>query len=173
MNLLWQLFYTFFFIGGLSFGGGYVMIPLLDRQIVGTLHWITATQFTDIVAIAEMTPGPIAINSATFVGYQVSGVIGSVVATIGVVLPSFLLVLALAMLVKRFSQSTWLNSALSGIRPVVVGLIASAVWSVGQKSLLDFRSWVMALIMLTLLIRTKIHPILLIVASGVIGVIFF
>lgn len=173
MTLLWQLFYTFFQIGALSFGGGYVMIPLIDRQIVTQLHWLTATQFTDIVAIAEMTPGPIAINSATFVGFQVAGVIGSVVATIGVVLPSFLLVLVLAMLVKRFSQSVWLNSALSGIRPVVVGLIASAVWSVGQKTLLDLRSWVLAIVMLTLLVRSKIHPILLIVASGVIGVLFF
>jgi chromate transporter len=171
--LLWQLFYTFFFIGALSFGGGYVMIPLIDRQIVSQLHWLTSTQFTDIVAIAEMTPGPIAVNSATFVGFNLAGVPGTIVATLGVVLPSFLLVLALAMLVKRFSQSAWLNSALRGIRPVVVGLIASAVWTVGQKTLLDLKSWVLALVMLVLLLRTKIHPILLIVASGVIGLLFF
>lgn len=173
MSLLWQLFYTFFYIGALAFGGGYVMIPLIDRQIVAHLHWLTATQFTDIVAIAEMTPGPIAVNSATFVGFQVAGVPGSIVATIGVVLPSFMLVLGLAMLVKRFSQTSWLNAALSGVRPVVVGLIASAVWSVGQKTLLDLRSWLLAAVMLLLLLRTKIHPILLIVASGVLGVLLF
>ncbi len=173
MSILWQLFYTFFFIGSLAFGGGYVMIPLIDRQIVVQLGWLTPTQFIDIVAIAEMTPGPIAVNSATFVGFQKAGVLGSVTATIGVVLPSFLIVLALALLVQRFSQSAWLKAALGGIRPVVVGLIASAVWSVGKETLVDWQSWLLAGVMFVLLIRTRIHPILLIAISGVLGVLFF
>lgn len=173
MSILWQLFYTFFFIGSLAFGGGYVMIPLIDRQIVGSLGWLTPTQFIDIVAIAEMTPGPIAVNSATFVGFQRAGVIGSITATAGVVLPSFLIVLALAMLVQRFSQSIWLKSALSGVRPVVVGLIASAVWSVGKETMVNWQSWLLASVMFVLLVRTRIHPILLIAASGVLGILFF
>jgi chromate transporter len=171
--ILWQLFYTFFFIGSLAFGGGYVMIPLIDSQIVNTLGWLTPTQFIDIVAIAEMTPGPIAVNSATFVGFQQAGVLGSVVATTGVVLPSFLIVVTIAILVQRFSNSESLRCAICGVRPVVVGLIASAVWSVGKEALIDWRSWLLSAVMLVLLLRTKIHPILLIAVSGLLGLLFF
>ncbi len=173
MSILWQLFYTFFMIGSLAFGGGYVMIPLLDRQIVNTLGWLTPNQFIDIVAIAEMTPGPIAVNSATFVGFQRAGILGSVVATTGVVLPSFLIVVAIAILVQRFSNSERLRCAICGVRPVVVGMIASAVWSVGKQTLLDWKSWLLAIVMLLLLLRAKVHPILLIAASGLLGLLFF
>lgn len=171
--IFWQLFYTFAFIGSLAFGGGYVMIPLIDSQVVEKLHWLTSTEFADIVAIAEMTPGPIAINTATFVGFKMAGPLGSVIATIGVVVPSFIIVMILAKLVTRFSQSPYLQTALGGIRPVVVGLIASAAWSFGAKTLVDLKSWVLTGVMLLALVKTKISPILLIVASFVIGILFF
>ncbi|HBK86907.1 MAG TPA: chromate transporter [Firmicutes bacterium] len=171
--IFWQLFYTFAFIGSLAFGGGYVMIPLIDSQVVEKLHWLTSTEFADIVAIAEMTPGPIAINTATFVGFKMAGPLGSVIATIGVVVPSFIIVMILAKLVTRFSESPYLQAALGGIRPVVVGLIASAAWSFGAKTLVDLKSWILAGVMLLALVKTKISPILLIVASFVIGILFF
>jgi chromate transporter len=171
--IYWQLFYTFAFIGSLAFGGGYVMIPLIDRQVVETLGWLTSTEFADVVAIAEMTPGPIAINTASYVGFKLGGVLGSVVATIGVVVPSFIIVMILAKLVSHFSNSPYLKAALSGIRPVVVGLIASAAWSFGAKTLLDLKSWILAGVMLLALTKTKINPILLILASFVIGIILF
>lgn len=173
MKILWQLFYTFAFIGSLAFGGGYVMIPLIDRQIVEQLQWITSTEFADMVAIAEMTPGPIAINTATFVGYKMAGPLGSVVATTGVVVPSFIIVMLLAKLVARFSDSPYLKAALSGIRPVVVGLIASAAWTFAEKTLIDLKSCILAGIVLLALTRTKLHPILLIIGSAIAGIIFF
>ena len=149
------------------------MIPLIDSQVVEKLHWLTSTEFADIVAIAEMTPGPIAINTATFVGFKMAGPLGSVIATIGVVVPSFIIVMILARLVTRFSESPYLQAALGGIRPVVVGLIASAAWSFGAKTLVDLKSWILAGVMLLALVKTKISPILLIVASFVIGILFF
>ncbi len=171
--IFWQLFFTFAFIGSLAFGGGYVMIPLIDSQVVGKLGWLTSTEFADIVAIAEMTPGPIAINTATYVGFKMGGVLGSVIATAGVVAPSFIIVMILATLVKRFSNSPYLQWALSGIRPVVVGLIASAAWNFGAKTLVDLKSWILAGVMLLALVKTKINPILLILASFVLGILFF
>lgn len=171
--IYWQLFYTFAFIGSLAFGGGYVMIPLIDSQVVENLHWLTSMEFADIVAIAEMTPGPIAINTATFVGFKMGGVLGSVVATIGVIVPSFIIVMILAKLVARFSDSPYLLAALGGIRPVVVGLIASAAWTFGSKTLLDFKSWLLAGIMLLALVKTKVNPILLISISFIVGILFF
>ncbi len=168
-----KLFFTFAFIGSLAFGGGYVMIPLIDSQVVEKLGWLTSTDFADIVAIAEMTPGPIAINTATYVGFKMGGVLGSVVATTGVVAPSFIIVMILAKLVNRFSNSPYLQWALSGVRPVVVGLIASAAWSFGAKTLVDLKSWILAGVMLLALAKTKINPILLILASFVLGILFF
>lgn len=173
MILLYKLFTTFFMIGAVAFGGGYVMIPLIDRQIVEQLHWLTGPEFADVVAIAEMTPGPIAVNAATFVGFKLAGPAGSIVATVGVILPSFLLVLLLATLVSKISQSPKLAAALSGIRPVVVGLITSAVWSLGHKTLLDLKSWIVAAAILMALLRTRVHPIWLIFAAGVTGMLFF
>lgn len=171
--ILWQLFANFFMIGCLAFGGGYVMIPLIDSQIVQKLQWLSANEFANVVAIAEMTPGPIAINSATYVGFKMAGVIGSITATLGVLTPSFILVLLLAKIVAALGDSPKLNAALSGIRPVVVGMIASAVWSFGSKTLLDLRSWIVALVALVLLVKTKINPIWLIAISGVIGLVLF
>ncbi|MGI6344336.1 MAG: chromate transporter [Bacillota bacterium] len=172
MMLLWQLFYTFAGIGAIAFGGGYVIIPLINKQVVERLAWLSAAEFIDIVAIAEMTPGPIAINSATFVGFRQAGVLGSIAATAGVVTPSLIIVLILAMLIKRFGESPLLKSAMTGVRPVVVGMITAAVWSVGQKSLINWQAWVMAAVMFVLLTRTKVHPILLIALSAVFGIIF-
>ncbi|HHW98073.1 MAG TPA: chromate transporter [Firmicutes bacterium] len=171
--ILLKLLFTFAFIGSLAFGGGYVMIPLIDSQVVEKLGWLTSTEFADIVAIAEMTPGPIAINTATYVGFKMAGVLGSVVATTGVVAPSFIIVMILAKLVNRFSKSPYLQWALSGVRPVVVGLIASAAWSFGAKTLVDLKSWILAGAMLLALAKTKINPILLILASFILGILFF
>ena len=149
------------------------MIPLIDSQVVETLGWLTSTEFADIVAIAEMTPGPIAINTATYVGFRMAGVLGSVVATAGVVFPSFVIVMILARVVAHFSNSVYLQTALGGIRPVVVGLIASAAWSFGAKTLIDLKSWLVAAAVLLALAKTKINPILLIIASFGVGILFF
>jgi len=121
-----QLFWSMFQIGLFSVGGGYVAIPLIQRQIVELHGWLTATEFTDIITIAEMTPGPIAINSATFVGIRVGGVAGALVATFGCVLPSCIIVLLLAKLYYKYRSLSAMQYILSGLRPAVVAMIASA-----------------------------------------------
>ncbi len=121
-----QLLGAFFQIGLFSIGGGYAAMPLIERQVVDLHPWLTVGQFADIVTIAEMTPGPIAINAATFVGVQVAGLPGALTATVGCVLPSCAIVTLLAFLYYRFRGLTLVQGILSGVRPAVVAMIASA-----------------------------------------------
>lgn len=121
-----ELLWSFFQIGLFSIGGGYAAMPLIQHQVVELHPWLTMTQFADIMTIAEMTPGPIAINSATFVGIQVGGLSGALVATAGCVLPSCIIVTALAWVYYRFRSLTLMQGVLAGLRPAVVAMIASA-----------------------------------------------
>lgn len=140
MELL-ALFWSFVQIGLFSIGGGYAAMPLIQSQAVDIHHWLTMTQFADIMTISEMTPGPIAINSATFVGMQVAGILGSVVATVGCVLPSCIIVLTLAWAYYRFRGLSLIQGMLAGLRPAVIAMIASAGLSLiilsvyGQRTL--------------------------------------
>ncbi|MDD3335027.1 MAG: chromate transporter, partial [Eubacteriales bacterium] len=121
-----ELFWSMFQIGLFSVGGGYVAIPLIQHQIVELHGWLTATEFTDIITIAEMTPGPIAINSATFVGIRVGGMLGALVSTFACVLPSCVIVVLLAKLYYRYRNLNAIQYVLEGLRPAVVAMIASA-----------------------------------------------
>lgn len=125
MNLL-QLFVSFLQIGLFSVGGGYAAMPLIREQIVETHHWLTMTEFTDLITIAEMTPGPITVNSATFVGIRIAGLPGALIATAGCILPSFVIVTALSVLYFKYRKLGLLQSVLSSLRPAVVALIAGA-----------------------------------------------
>lgn len=171
--IIWELFVSFFTIGMFSFGGGYAMIPLIEREVVRSQAWLTAQQFIDILAIAEITPGPIAINSATFVGYKMGGLWGGMAATFGVVTPSLIAVMTIAYLFVRFHGAPQLKAALAAVRPVVVVLIFSAALSVGRQTIIDVPSAALAAIVLVLMLNTKINPILLLIASGVVGIIIF
>ena len=122
-----QLFGIFFKIGAFTFGGGYAMIPLIEYETTEKRHLIDKQEISDIVAIAESTPGPIAINSATFVGYRSCGVLGSVMATLGVVLPSLIIILAIAFFLRKFVDNTYVQAAFFGIRAGVLALIVKAV----------------------------------------------
>ena len=126
MKRLGELFWAFFRIGALTFGGGYAMIALLDHECVEKRQWLTADELMDITVVAESTPGPIAINAATFVGIRIAGPMGAVVATLGCVFPSCLVVSLLAWVYFRYRQLTAIHGALYGLRPAVVALIASA-----------------------------------------------
>lgn len=121
-----ELFWSFFQIGMFSFGGGMAAMPLIQAQVVDKHNWLTLTEFTDLITIAEMTPGPIAINSATFVGIQIGGLAGALVATLGCIFPSCIIVLTLAWLYTKYKEMFVLQGALAGLRPAVVALIASA-----------------------------------------------
>ncbi len=171
--ILIKIFLEFFKIGLFTFGGGYAMIPLIEKEIVNKYHWLTTQQFVDLVAIAEMTPGPFAINSATFVGYKVSKFWGAVAGTLGVVLPSFLIIWAIASVFFSFQDNHLVQAIFKGIRPAVVGLIVIAALTVGKVAILDFKSVVILICAIIGMLIFKIHPILALVISGVAGIIIF
>ena len=173
-----ELFLSFLQIGTFSFGGGYAAMPLIQQQVVNVHHWISLNEFSDLITISQMTPGPIAINSATFVGTRVAGMGGAVVATIGCVLPSCLLVSILAYLYYRYKTLSMVQGVLRSLRPAVIALIAgaglsillTAFWpdSLTWKDLPNIRWHAVLLFALSwLLLRwKKMSPILVMVLSG-------
>lgn len=130
MELLWTLFISFIQVGLFSVGGGYAAIPLIQEQVVHTHKLLTMAEFTDLITIAEMTPGPISINSATFVGQRVYGTLGAVLCTIGVILPAFIICLTLAYFYYKYKNFSGVQTVLGALRPAVVALIASAGMSI-------------------------------------------
>ena len=168
--IILKLFLEFFKVGLFTFGGGYAMIPLIEKEIVSKYHWLTMEQFTDLIAIAEMTPGPIAVNSATFVGYKVAKFWGAVASTIGIVLPSFLVIWAVASVFFSFQDNQIVQAAFKGLRPAVLGLIIVAVISIGKIAITDYKSiFILILVVLGVWIL-KLHPILALVISAIIGI---
>lgn len=184
MTLL-QLFWSFFQIGAFSIGGGYAAMPLIQHQIVEIHGWLNMTQFADVVTIAEMTPGPIAINAATFVGTRIGGTVGALVATLGCILPSILIVLTLAYLYKKYCELNAVQGILGGLRPAVVGLIASAGMAITAFALwggslfafsfsnLKYISIGLFIASLFVLQKWKINPILVMVGAGAVGLCLF
>lgn len=172
-----ELFLSFFKIGAVSFGGGYAMIPLIASEIISH-GWMENNEFIQILAIAEMTPGPIAVNSATFVGYKSIGVLGSASATFGVALPSLLLILLVSQFFFKYNNHPMTKLIFYGIRPVIAGLIISAVIFIAKTTLLTTEghlvSWNMDTVMITgvmllMAFKTKVHPIILICIAGLLG----
>ncbi|OFI05465.1 putative chromate transport protein [Clostridium acetireducens DSM 10703] len=173
MHTIFQLFLSFLKIGAFSFGGGYAMLPLIEREIVTTHKWIHYKDFIDIIGISQMTPGPIAINSATFVGFKTYGILGSLFATLGVISFSFLLVSLANHYMKKFKESKVLEFALKGMRPALIGLIISAFISLAKQSYFDIKSIIIGVLVMALLLSKKIHPILVILLSAVFGILFY
>lgn len=173
MSTLIEIFLSFLKIGAFSFGGGYAMLPLIEREIVNSHNWITFKEFIDIIGISQMTPGPIAINSATFVGFKVSGILGSISATLGVVSFSFILVSIANHYIVKFKESYIMKAALAGMRPALIGLIISVFLSLGKESYKDIKSVIIGFIILGLLFTNKLHPILVIMISGLLGIVFY
>lgn len=187
-----KLVITFIKIGLFSFGGGYAMIPLIQKEIEAN-GWLTASEFVDIIAIAEMTPGPIAVNSATFVGYKTAGFWGGMAATMGVAIPSLVLILIISRYFFKFQKHPVNTALFYGIRPVIAGLIITAAVFVSETAIFkdDISAELLknivvrpldvinlgsiAILGLTLfaLIKYKLHPILVIIGSGFMGVVMF
>lgn len=174
-----QLLWSFFQIGLFSIGGGYAALPLIQNQVIDTHHWLEMSEFVDVVTISQMTPGPIAINAATFVGTRVAGLPGAVVATIGCILPSCVIVMILAHFYLKYREMTLVKGILGGLRPAVVALIAAAGMSILMMTLfpsgeigftsLDVLSAVLFLLCFFVLRKWKPNPILVMLASGAIG----
>ncbi|MBQ9137290.1 MAG: chromate transporter [Alistipes sp.] len=173
-----QLFISYLKIGFFGFGGGYAMLSLIQNEIVEQRGWITASQFADIVAISQMTPGPIAINSATYIGYTVGGFWGSAVATLAVCLPALTVMLALTKFFLKLKDNRYVAGVLMGMRPVVIGMIAAAALLLifpkqsTDNSFIDPWSWILFGVTLYASYK-KVNPILLIVISAVVGIIIY
>lgn len=178
-----QLFYTFFKIGLFGFGGGYAMLSMIQGEVVTRYEWLTPQEFTDIVAISQMTPGPIGINSATYVGFTASGsILGSIVATFAVILPSFILMLTISRFFLKYQKHPIVEALFSGLRPAVVGLLASAAlvlmntdnFSSPNTDLYSFTiSCLIFAITFICTHRYKLNPIGMIIACGVAGALLY
>lgn len=176
-----QLFWSFFQIGLFSFGGGLAAMPLIQNQVVDLHGWLTLTEFTDLIAISEMTPGPIAVNSATFVGIRIAGIGGALISTFGCILPSCVIVMTLAWLYTKYSNLKVIQGVLKGLRPMVIALILSAglsilvlsFWGTEGFSLsfssIDFIAVVLFAVALFLLRKFKPNPIFVMLGCGVVG----
>lgn len=173
LKTITEIFLTFLKIGAFTFGGGYAMLPLIQMEIINIHKWLTTKEFIDIIAIAEMTPGPIAVNSSTFVGYKIGGFWGSVAGTLGVVLISIILSTIAARFFFKFKDNPTVKAIFNGIRPAVIMLIASAVLSVGKVALVDIKSILICLGVFVALLRFKLNPILGLLISGAAGAILF
>lgn len=173
MKLLMELFLSFFKIGLFSFGGGYAMLPLIKEEVILKHGWLSNAEFIDILAISEMTPGPVAINSATFLGYRVCGVLGSIVATLAVVLPSFIVMSIILHFINKFKDSPYVDYFFVGIRPIVLGLIGAAAVTVAMDAFVDIKSVVVAIILFYFVTFKKLNPIYAIILAGITGVILY
>ncbi len=181
MGLLWTLFISFIQVGLFSVGGGYAAIPLIQEQVVNNHKLLTMAEFTDLITIAEMTPGPISINSATFVGQRVYGPLGAVVCTLGCILPSFIICLTLAYFYYKYKNFSGVQTVLVALRPAVVALIASAGISIlilalfntdyNNIVLRDFRWLEFGLFLggFTILRKYKLNAVKIILGTGIVG----
>ena len=173
-----ELFWGFLKIGLFSFGGGYAAMPLIQEQVVSTHNWLSMAEFTDLITISQMTPGPIAINSATFVGIKIAGIPGALVSTAGCILPSCIIVLMIAKLYMKYRGMHMLQGVLNSLRPAVVAMIASAgisvlitaLWGSAELISLAGTNWILAAIFVlcvVLLRKFRMNPILVMVLAGV------
>ena len=175
-----ELFWSFLQIGLFSFGGGYAAMPLIQGQVVTDHGWLSMTEFTDLITISQMTPGPIAINSATFVGIKIAGIPGALVATIGCILPSCIIVTLVAKLYLKYRNMAVLQGILNSLRPAVVAMFASAgisilitaFWGNEAAVILSQTNWVMVLIFagcIVLLQKFRMNPIWVMILAGVVN----
>lgn len=180
-----QLFFSFFEIGLFSIGGGYAALPIIQDIIVEEHGWLSLTQFSDVVTISQMTPGPIAINAATFVGIEISGIAGAVVSVLGLVLPSIIIVLTLVLIYYKFKHLSIVDHIFDWLQPAVVALITSACISiiitafygpsgyVAGVTSIDFIAVTIFILALFVLQKFKLKPITVMMASAVIGIIIY
>ena len=170
MKTLWQLFAAFMRVGALTFGGGYALIPMLEREVVNRHHWATEEELMDYYAVGQCTPGVIAVNVATFVGYKIAGNLGGVIATLGVVTPSLLIIMLIASVLQNFADVPAVKSAFAGIRVCVSVLIFNAVLKLWKKAVVDKAALVLFVLVFLLSLFTKLSPVVLVVFCAAAGI---
>lgn len=176
-----KLFISFLKIGAFSFGGGYAAMPIIQSEVVDTYHWLTLEEFTDLITISQMTPGPIAVNSATFVGIRIGGIPGAIVATLGCILPSSILLIFLSWMYMKYKKLTILQTILSVLRPAVVVLIAisgikilQSAFGINEFSVENFKFHMLAIfiICMVLLLKYNKNPIFVMVLAGLLNLFY-
>lgn len=169
MKELLDLFFTFARIGGLTFGGGYAMLPIIQKEVVEKRKWATEEEVMDYYAIGQCTPGVIAVNTATFIGYKNKGIIGGIIATLGVVFPSLVIISLISMFISNFADLEIVKHAFSGIRVCVCVLIINAVIKLGKSSIVDTAALLIFLAVFVSSVFFNVSPIIAVIASGFIG----
>ena len=172
MQNLWTLFITFARIGLFTFGGGYAMLPMLQKEIVEKLGWATESEIMDYFAIGQCTPGVIAVNTSTFIGYKQKGIIGGIIATLGVIFPSIIIITTIASILSNFSNYPIVQHAFAGIRIVVAALVLNVVIKMYKTAVVDWLSIVIFLISLLLGLILSLSPVIYIITAAVIGIIY-
>ncbi|MBK5200713.1 MAG: chromate transporter [Spirochaetaceae bacterium] len=168
---LFKLFFTFASIGALTFGGGYAMLPFLEREVVAKNQWASETQILDYYSLSQCTPGIIAVNVSTFIGYKERGIKGAVAATLGMIFPSLIIITAIAAILSNFSDNIYVVRAFSGIRVAVCALILQSIIKLSNKSIIDKVSLLIFILILITLFIFKISTILIVVIGIVVGLI--
>lgn len=169
MHILIELFFVFFKIGAVTFGGGYAMLPILQKEIVVNKKWGTDEELMDYFAIGQCTPGMIAVNVATFIGYKLSGYAGGISATLGVITPSVIIITFIAMFLTRFQDTPLITHAFAGIRACVCVLILDTVIKLGKKSIIDKRTAFIFLVILFLSLFSPVSPAFSVILAGIAG----
>lgn len=178
-----KLFWVFLKIGTFGFGGGYAMLSLIQEEVVDNNQWISASEFTDLVAVSQMTPGPIGINSATYVGYSAlhnqgyndfSSIVGAIIATFALCLPSFLMICLISYFYLKFKSNRFFTYALAAIKPISVSLIALAALSLAdQENFIDYYSYFLFVATVIATLKFKVHPIIVLFIAAILGVFIY
>ncbi len=166
-----NLFLSFLKISAFSFGGGYAMLPFLEREIIHSKKWLSYKEFLDVLALSQASPGPIAINAATFIGYKQEFILGSIFATLGVISFSILCMNMISPAMEKYKENKYLSKILRILRPITIGFILASAYSTFNKSILDMYSFLLFIFSFALLFSKKIHPIFIIIGSGIVGII--
>lgn len=170
MQILWQLYSAFFRVGILTFGGGYAMLPMLTREVVEKHQWATEDDIMDYYVIAQCTPGVIAVNTATFIGARVAGNLGGIIATLGVISPSYLIICIIAAFLRQFSHLEVVQHAFAGISIAVCAMVLHAVWKLLSKSVVDKVTFTVLVVTAALTILFGISPVLIVIAASCVGI---
>ncbi|MBE6836133.1 MAG: chromate transporter [Ruminococcaceae bacterium] len=171
MKLLFELFITFFKLGAVTFGGGYAMLPIIQREVVEKKKWATEEEVLDYYAIGQCTPGVIAVNTATFIGQKKKGILGGIAATLGVIFPSLIIITVIAAFIRNFAEYKVVKNAFAGIRVCVAVLIVNAIIKLWKKSVVDAVTFCIFLAVTALSFFLDVSPIIFVVAAAVIGII--
>lgn len=168
-----QLFLTFFKVGAFVFGGGFAMIPIIEREVVTNKKWVSEEDFIDMIAVTQSAPGPVAVNSAVFIGYKLKGLPGALVALLGTVLPSFTIILIFAIFVASQGDKETLKNFFTGVRPAVAALIFGAGLKMGKKVIHSSFALIISILTLVTLFFLRLHPIILIILGALTGILYY